>query len=70
MDIDKTAQIKIDVQLHKLYHAELARLEENNQPLITYDEWFDAKPWIYESPDKGNIIYRRKFGTLVRERVR
>lgn len=57
------AKMDIDVQRRKLYHAELARREENNEPLITYQEWFEDqdRTWIYESPDKGNTIYRRKF---------
>lgn len=57
------APVDIDVQRRKLYHAELARREGNNEPLITYQEWFDDhdKTWIYESPDKGNTVYRRKF---------
>lgn len=25
--------------------------------------------WIYESPDKGKTVYRRKFGSLIRELV-
>jgi len=25
--------------------------------------------WIYESPDKGKTVYRRKFGTSNRELV-
>jgi hypothetical protein len=56
-------KMNIDVQRRKLYHAELARREENNEPLITYQEWFEDqdRTWIYESPDKGNTIYRRKF---------
>lgn len=56
-------KIDIDVQRRKLYHAELARREGNNEPLITYQEWFEDhdKTWIYESPDKGNTVYRRKF---------
>ena len=53
----------IDVQRRELYHAELARREGNNEPLITYQEWFEDhdNTWIYESPDKGNTVYRRKF---------
>ena len=57
------AVMDIDVQLHQLYHAELARLEGNNQPLITYSEWFEKydKTYIFESPDGGKTVYRRKF---------
>lgn len=35
--------------------------------------WIEAQlqgPWIYESPDKGETVYRRKFGQLHRELVR
>ena len=57
------APMDIDVQRRKLYHAELARREGNNEPLITFKEWFEDKDetWIYESPDKANTVYRRKF---------
>lgn len=65
------APVDIDVQRRKLYHAELARREGNNEPLITYQEWFEDhdNTWIYESPDKGNTVYRRKFFESDRELV-
>ena len=29
----------------------------------------DEEKYIYESPDKGNTVYRRKFGSNVKELV-
>lgn len=54
------------------YHYDLSVLEDQNKPLITYEEW-SAKQnnaWIYESPDKGKTVYRRKFWETERERIK
>ena len=44
------------------YIAELGGFEYT--PFIT-----DEEKYIYESPDKGNTVYRRKFGSNVKELV-
>lgn len=61
MDTDKV--------LRAMYHADLAVMEGANKPLITYEEWYAKRPWIYESPDKGETVYRRKFGDKKREQI-
>lgn len=44
-------------------------LEHGLQETYKWIEHELATPWIYESPDKGKTVYRRRFGQLERELV-
>jgi len=70
-----------ETQDSKALYTEYAKLSETGPHIIVYNgpKPIDGaihvgadveKPWIYESPDGGKTLYRRRFGMDERERIR